>query len=301
MTTAKYYYNANGLNFASEIEFPEMRPAVGPTDITIRYGNVPDKLVNITYQGVCAQIAPERFLLRIDGVAKYLMEEGKEVTIEPFERSNEDDIRVFFLAAVMGAICHQRGLLPLHASAIAKEDSCILFAGRSTIGKSTLASAFHENGYHFLSDDICAVSFDHRGLPVVSPGYAQIKLWADSLKRLRNVPGSYGKLRHEINKYSIIVKENICKRPLYISKIYVLTENNSDNISLTPLRGRAKFNSIINNTYRLRLLKGLGSRQDHFELCKRLNDNVNITQASRPYCLTRLEELVNILEKDFLR
>lgn len=299
MTPTRHYYNANGLNFASEIAFPEMRPADNIYDVTIRYGKVPEKLDNIAYQGVCTQISPGHYLLTIDGVARYLLKDGNEVTIEPFGHVNEDDVRVFFLSSVMGAICHQRGLLPLHASAIALKDSCILFAGNSATGKSTVAAAFYAKGYSLLSDDICSISLDRQGLPVVNPGYIQLKLWADSLKLLKNVPVEPRRLRNKIDKYSVIVNNDTGIHPLPINKIYVLTNNKTGEIKVSQIRGRAKLSPIMRNTFRFYLYRRIGAIPAHLSIVNKLFYNTRVNHVSRSYRPGGIEKLVNILEKDF--
>ena len=52
------------------------------------------------------------------------------------------------------AIALHRGLLPLHASAVARNGDVHAFSGGTAEGKSTLAAAMPGPGYGFFADDI---------------------------------------------------------------------------------------------------------------------------------------------------
>src|SRR5258708_39789946 len=81
----------------------------------------------------------------------------------------------------MGAIFHQRGLLPLHANAIEVGGQAVAFVGPSGAGKSTLAAYFRDRGYRVLCDDVWVVSFGSDGEPLAWPGVPRVKLWGDAL------------------------------------------------------------------------------------------------------------------------
>ena len=100
--------------------------------------------------------APGLFLLEVDGVARYLVREGREIVVE---RAGNDDgaVTAFLLGSVLAACLQQRGILTLHASAMATDDGAVLFAGHSGVGKSTLMAALTERGYAMLSDDVTGI------------------------------------------------------------------------------------------------------------------------------------------------
>ncbi len=178
-------YMAYGLRIASELDCPELTPDVSETpDVVIRYGAVPENLPDATAKGVRYQVSPDQFLLKVDHVANYLVSGGREISIERAPESDDDSIRLFLLGSALGALLHQRELLPLHGSAIKVNDGVCVFVGLSGNGKSTVAAAFRQRGYQVLADDVCVVSIREDGLPLVIPGYPQLKLWADTLKKL---------------------------------------------------------------------------------------------------------------------
>ena len=91
-------------------------------------------------------------------VARYLVSGGCEIIIEPHPTATEKDVRLFLLGSAMGALLLQRGIWPLHGSAIAGRSGAALFVGVSGSGKSTLVGAFHQRGFQVLADDVCAIT-----------------------------------------------------------------------------------------------------------------------------------------------
>src|SRR5690606_97236 len=96
-------------------------------------------------------------LLQVDGVARYLVSGGRRITIDRDPAVEDDDVRLFLLGSVFGAMLHQRGDLVLHGSAIEWEGAAVVFMGFSGVGKSTTASAFRQRGHAVLTDDLCVV------------------------------------------------------------------------------------------------------------------------------------------------
>ena len=116
MTDTCYSYRMFGLHFASSISFPACKSHKAEPDVYIRFGSVPDALHEVRTQGVLYQAAPGRLLIKLDGIAKYLVQAGKEIVIEPDCAADEDTIRLFLFTSPLGALFHQRGLLALHGS-----------------------------------------------------------------------------------------------------------------------------------------------------------------------------------------
>ncbi|MCP4397035.1 MAG: hypothetical protein GY801_07015 [bacterium] len=79
------------------------------------------------------------------------------------------------IASELGALLHQRELLPLHGSAIKVNDGVCVFVGLSGNGKSTVAAAFRQRGYQVLADDVCVVSIREDGLPPGDPRVSAVE------------------------------------------------------------------------------------------------------------------------------
>jgi hypothetical protein len=291
------------LNIASAIPLPAVpalgsRPDAAP-DITIAYGDTPDALANPLFKGVRFQAALGECLLRVDDIARYHVQNGSRVTITPDNGAGEDDILLFLMGSAMGALLHQRNILVLHAGAVEVNGQSVIFAGPSGVGKSTLTAGLHRRGYPFLADDVCAVTL-HNGRPAVLSGFPCLKLWSDVLTSLEVDKNEVRKVRWSgsLEKY-FLPAENIRQAPAPAHSVFILGTTNTDRMEITPIQGGEKIDPIINNTYRLRFLEGLGGRTEHFRQCAELAANTKVYRAIRPNKKFLLDELMDMLEARF--
>ncbi|MBU1706190.1 hypothetical protein KKG19_05725, partial [Patescibacteria group bacterium] len=78
-----FFYKIFGLKIRSEIEFPELQKSSGKHDVSIYVGSTPDRIENPERTGARFTASPGRFLLKIDGIAKYFVREGNLIVVEP--------------------------------------------------------------------------------------------------------------------------------------------------------------------------------------------------------------------------
>lgn len=295
-----YFYRAFGLNISSSIEIPEFVKAEGKPDVNIRFENVPDSLEKPKKVGVRFQAKPGCLLLKVDNIAKYLVSNGSQVIVEKSPGAKDEEIRLFLLSSVCGALLHQRGMLPLHASAIKVKDKCVVFCGASGNGKSTIAKTFIDRGYDLHADDICVISVNKEGIPLIYPGYPQLKLWEDALIETGEKPTSYTRVRQVLDKFAIPANDKFNNKPLPLKKIYILHPCNKSEIEISALTGMKKFNALKNHTYRFKFLAGLEKEASHFKTAGYVGNWVPISRVQRPQKPYLLNELADLLEKDFL-
>lgn len=297
-------YLAYGLEVITTFECPELLPCEKPGDegpgvIRIMpWERGPGTTGGL---GVCPTGQPDhdRFLFEAPAVAAYLVEHGNQVLIARAPGASDESVRLYLLGSVFGALLHQRGLLPLHGSAIEANGMAILFLGESGSGKSTLAAEFHRRGYKVVSDDICAVSVASDGEVVVFPGYPCLKLrddvthGAEDARRLER-PTVQG-----LAKYRLSVTPRFCREPRPIGRVYVLKPAVTTEIRLDRLGGMRKFFSLVSNTYRPHFLEVMGRKRNHFRLCSALGSVVEICEVCRPEGTVLLRECADLLERDF--
>jgi len=295
-----FSYHAFGLSICSEIELPPLIPAdsTGQADVTIRYGEVSTAGLEIAKESTpFFQCAKDSLWLNVPNIAHFLIGDGNSITVAPAENSDPQSIRLFILGSCIGAIMHQRGMLILHANAIAFRDGCVVFAGISGQGKSTLAAAFHHRGHEILTDDVCAI--DKHG--VVYPGYPQIKLWHDTLAKLHIEREGLKKIRLQVDKYAYPVKSGFAQEPLPVKAIYILNSHNRDAFEFEEIKGMQKFQPLKNQTYRKGYLDGLEMNAEHLKLCGAIAGKVHLARITRPNHGFKLDELVDHIQIDLAR
>ena len=123
-----------------------------------------------------------------------------------------------------------RGIVCLHASAVAIGDEVIALLGPAGSGKSTTAAAFAARGYSILAEDV--VTLDDRGDHfLVRPGYPCIRLWPASVKALYGSETHLPKLTPNWDKCYLDLSDNFQKEPLRLAAIYHLSERRHDAVA----------------------------------------------------------------------
>src|SRR5689334_10832799 len=108
---SEFEYNVFGLQVRSEIPLPGLLPGASgePGDVTVRVGRISeDQRRPGLYRTGGA------LLLVVPDVARFLIAEGREITVEPAADAPESNVRLYLMGSAFGALIHQRGLLPLH-------------------------------------------------------------------------------------------------------------------------------------------------------------------------------------------
>jgi hypothetical protein len=304
MMSEPVLYRAYNLTIASCLDGLPLLLGYGNPDLVIQYGDVPDELPHATTRTPYFHAAPGEAILYIPNVAKYWIQDGHSITIQRHSDVSDEQVCTFLLGSAFGALLHQRGLLVLHGSAIARsltesiDTGAILFLGRSGAGKSTLAAAFQQQGYAVMTDDICAIAVQDT-LSYLYPGYPHIKLKQDACEKLGYAPEDYPRLNdYDDLKYRLSPKHTIPAQPICVKKIYVLVPSSHRQISLKPVEGAAQFAELSRQTYRLTLLNGMGYSKQHFQHCAQIANQVPIVRAIRPSHGFFLQELVSGIQAD---
>lgn len=295
-----HVYRAFGLTLRSAVGLPELRPgeAGAAVDVEIACGAVPDELPGVLKRGVRYQTAAETLRLQVDGVATYLVEAGRRITIARAAEAADEDVRVFLLGPVLGALLHQRGELVLHGCAIAWEGKAVVFLGRSGAGKSTLAAAFRQRGRAVLTDDLCVVCPGADGRIEAQPGYPQMKLWLDSLKRLGIAAEALPRVRPKLEKRMVALDAAFHPAPLPVDRLYLLVEHNKPEFKLEPAKGPQKFRMLRNHTYRFGSMAHVAFKAEHFKRVHELAQQVPLASLVRPMAGFKIDELVERIEGD---
>jgi hypothetical protein len=281
-------YQVFGLRVRSEIPLPELFPATGEAvaDVTIRRGSLvaPGSTPGLRAEGAA-------LMLTIPDVARYRIEAGRAIIVDPEPGVPERNVRLFLLGSAFGVLLHQRGLLPLHANAIEIDGRAVAFMGPSGAGKSTLAAWFHDRGFKVIADDVCVVSFDLDGCPHAAPGLPRLRLWAEALELMgRDSQGlNRSFLNDEHEKFDVPMDAaSAARSQMPVAAIYLLDQGGE--FSIVPLRGIEAADAVFANTYRGGYLAETSGQKEHWESAVQLVRGTPVFRAIRQWDPTVLEE-----------
>ncbi|NBC19371.1 MAG: hypothetical protein GVY18_18855 [Bacteroidetes bacterium] len=292
--TAAGSYRAFGLHFRSEMDLPELRPASDDApDVHVRYGTValPPEWTEQAPHGY--QVEGDTVRLWLGEYGRMAIRAGEEIVVDPGPEGTPDHLRIYLLASAMGALLHQRGLLPLHASVVAVEDGCVAFLGDRGAGKSTLATFLHHRGYPLVADDVCALTVDDES-PRAWPGIPQVKLWEDALAHFERPAAEEHRILGRLDKYLVPVRDGTITDPRPLRAVFVLEEGPDHRAEL--MQGGARLQQLIHHTYRRKYLATEAQWVRHFQLCSAVARAVPVYTLTRPRDLHALPETQSTIE-----
>jgi hypothetical protein len=173
-----------------------------------------------------------------------LVRDGHRVTVDPGDAPTPERAVRALLPGLLAALLQQRGLLVLHASAVAREDNAVVVAGASGAGKSTLVARLLDAGWRLLSDDVVAIRLAPDGTPSVLPGPPHYRLCRDASLRLGlSHPEPAGRKR------LVPVPDRAAQGPARLRAMYTLETHASARVEAAVLRGAARPGSLIAQLY----------------------------------------------------
>jgi len=227
------------------------------------------------------EIKESDFFINVRNVASYRVQNGDRVHVHPHENADIESIKLFLNGSVLGAVLHQKGILPFHGCSFEYNGQGIIISGLSGSGKSSVTTAFCQNGGRFINDDITPVQIGE-SVTTILPIKTKIKLWDDSLRSLNIKNDNLQRIRPSMDKFYISLPEKmLTEQPL--NHIFILAKHNEDIFKVNELSGMAKYNVLRNQIYRKSYLKGMPETSKAYfkQLCK-LAQQIRITQVIRP-------------------
>jgi hypothetical protein len=165
------------LTIASAVPLPQLAPAepAAVADVTVTLGPVAGP--RISRQGF------RRWEIR--GEFRYEIDAGRGIVIDRLPGSRAENVSDLIMSRVLTAAAYQRGLLPLHGSAVETSGGIVALCGPSGAGKSTLAGVLAARGGAVIADDMIALG---DGGEVMGRGAAGLKLSVPALAKLGRTP-----------------------------------------------------------------------------------------------------------------
>lgn len=288
-------YRVFGISIDSEIEIPGLLPNdENEPDVTIKYGYVPEKLKDENGNHRAFEAVGNDFILKRNNVARCRIQDGKYITIHPYHQAIPEEIRLLLLGPVFGGLFHQRGLIPIHGSAVSKKNIAVIFSGDSQVGKSSLAFALSKRGYTIIADDLALVDMFDKQLPFLQPGLPHIKLWKDVLEHFQQNE-NLENVTPDHEKYYKPLHPLATQEPVIINKIIFLNKKETPGFYFRQIFGAEKFNLLMQHTFRVHYLEEMYQIHNHFENLTRL------ANAFKAYLVERPESPLQIMElADFI-
>jgi hypothetical protein len=287
-------YRVAGLSVSSEIPLRGLAtasPDLG-ADVIIRGGPVAATLQSPAVVGPNWQIAGDRFLLRIPGIARFLLNSGREIVVDAADGTPIEETAVFVAGAALGILLHQRGRVVLHASAVEVSGAAVLFCGPAGAGKSTLAAALAQRGYRPLGDDLCVV--EPGAISVAHADGGRLKLWGPCIDALRLA--RRGAVRRGIDKH-YVEPDGAAAEALPIGAVYVLRAARSEAPPGIVRRNVAEAALLLRrNAYRPVLVARMGQEASYLQVAAHLSNAAGVFHLNREFEIEAAPAIVDRLE-----
>jgi len=247
-------------------------------------------------QGLILEHSAECSRIRIEGVADFEVLGGQQISVWPAAGVVQKDIEIFLFGPVWATLCHQRGLLPLHASAILVDGHITAFAGRSGVGKSTVAAMMGSLAYELFADDMFTINFDQNSIPGAWPYLRRLKLRSDSIFQLALTSVEPVSERLDKEKYFVQPKCAADDRWSRLERLYLLEiDPTNSRHSIDRVVGAEAVRALIEQTYHLDFVISTRRFNDHLALCTRLASKIAIYRMRRSPLLGAREHVASLI------
>lgn len=294
------HYRIGPLLYASELELPELiavLPQAGQPMVTVTVGAAPRQIASPLAISDSCEANAQEFLLRLPGIGTYYVRNGTDVTVEPAAGVAAIDLRAYLLGNVFAVLCHQRGLLPLHASAVGTPRGAVAFLGDSGAGKSSLVAFLAQRGHTVLADDICLLDpkapLHSRVLPVAP----WLKLWRTTLDALGQTSAGLPRVFTEDDKYRYAMHAD--PTPTALAEIILLERipaGEHDAPRLERLAPVHALHAVLELTYQSWLVRAIGQTESHFLRCGEALEGVRVYRMRRPWGFDAMDRTLDALE-----
>jgi hypothetical protein len=238
----------------------------------------------------------EGWLIKIQGVADFEVISGRQIRVWPAAGASQKDIDIFLFGLAWATLCHQRGLLPLHASAIMTKQGIIAFAGRSGAGKSTTAAMMGALGYALVADDMLPISSNREGVPGAWPYLRRLKLEPGQIAQLALTPAELVSENLDKVKYFVNPKNIADDKWSRLDRVYLLETVSVDSrASIEQITGAEAVRALVDHTFYLDFVLDSGTVRNHLALCQKLASKIPVYRLRLSRSLSMEKQLKSLV------
>ena len=290
-------YRIGGLGVVSDFELPGAIPGAADAaiDVRIRLGCVPATLPSPDHAGPIWQIAADRLLLELPGIARFLLAGGAEIVVDPWSEAQAADVPAFLTGGIIGMLLLQRGRVVLHASAVEMDGRAALICGRSGVGKSTLAAALAARGHPVLADELCVLDVEGDGPPLAHSDGRSLKLWDDAVRALGLEARRGERVRPCLEKHHVDVEA--AASPLPVGAVYVLRDARAPHPPGVQRPNPVDAALLLRRSaYRPLLVRHFGQLATYFRAAAGVTRHAGVFHLTRRLDISCLDDAADALE-----
>jgi hypothetical protein len=293
-------YSVYGLKIKSDISMPELLSIIEEQpiqiDALISCGVVPKEIEDVIVSNEFYKLSKNEFYMYIKGVAHYYVTKGSRIIIEPEDESDIENIKLFLLGTCFGILLAQRNTVAIHGGTVVVDGKGIIVTGHTGAGKSTLVSAFRNEGHAFLADDVSALGIDIDNNIIIHPTYPQQKLCKDAMDKMGYDTDNFLQIDSYRDKYAIPLETNFADFPVLLKAIYEVNIGQGDKIEFEEILGFEKMRLILRNIYRIEVSKDMGLEAEYFKQCVKIAKTVPVYRIKRPKDSFTVKEQMNLIK-----
>jgi hypothetical protein len=193
------------------------------------------------------------YLARFPGLADFEISlDGRQISVWRVPGIPTSATDNLYLNQAIPLALSRQGALILHACAIEIEERCVIFAGASGRGKSTLTASFATSGHRFLTDDGLHLSLQE-GQLMALPSHPSIRLWADSQDALMPPDVASAEPADYTTKARFLADASLayCPEPRRVHSLFFLGSGECDEVRIEPMRPQAALVELVRHSFLL--------------------------------------------------
>ncbi len=267
-------------------------------DVRINLEEIPKQIKELIDQGEVQKLEKEKAWFIVPDIAFFYIYDGSNIICSVFEGALMHDVVAYLLGCAFCFIFIQRGLTPLHGSALIVNNKGLIITGRSGAGKSSLTAAFLQSGYPFLADDVAVLSLEKNKTNII-PSFPEQKLCRNVALGMGYDINSLRYLGEEKDKFAVRLDKLFCSSKIELGAIVEVIPHTNKELEIHEIRGHDKIGTFIRNIFQSFIYEEIGLSVDTMKRFLNIVEKLPMYRILRPEnddtILVQKEKLLEML------